>query len=391
MPERLGRVLAPKVTERRQTDEVARRLSGLPVRHIDWTLIAVTVFLVSFGLLIQYSATRGDQPGNPTYFVLRQGISLIIGLVIMGLLLSFDYRRLKVATPFIYGGFLLALLVVFLTEAAMGAQRWISIGPINFQPSEYCKLVLILALANFFSDNKAEADSFRSFIRPVAWALPFLFFVFIQPDLGTTLVLSAILLGMLFLVGCRMRYWVSFVSLGAAGFAVGFIFHIFQQYQVDRFTAFLKQASSIQGVGYQLMQSKIAIGSGQFVGKGLMKGTQTNLNFIPAHHTDFVFAVLGEEMGLLGALILIGAFCLLLWRGIRIANSARDFYGSMIAFGIVIMFVFQLVVNVGMTIGIMPITGIPLPFISYGGSSLIVNLAAVGLLTNIYMRRFSQI
>lgn len=139
------------------------------------------------------------------------------------------------------------------------------------------------------------------------------------------------------------------------------------------------------------MQSKIAIGSGQLVGKGLMKGTQTNLNFIPAHHTDFVFAVLGEEMGLIGALILIGAFCLLLWRGVRIANSARDFYGSMIAFGIVIMFVFQLVVNIGMTIGIMPITGIPLPFISYGGSSLIVNMAAIGLLTNIYMRRFSQI
>lgn len=391
MPERLGRVLAPKVTERRQTDEVARRLSGLPVRHIDWTLLAITVFLMAFGLLIQYSATHGDQPGNSTYFVLRQIISLFIGLIIMGLLLSFDYRRLKVATPFIYGGFLLALIVVFLAEAAMGSQRWISLGPINFQPSEYCKLVLILVLANFFSDDKLEPDSFRSFILPVAWAAPYLFLVFLQPDLGTTLVLSAILLGMLFLVGCRMRYWVSFIGMGAASFAFGFIFHIFQAYQVERFTAFLKQNSSIQGVGYQLMQSKIAIGSGQLVGKGLMKGTQTNLNFIPAHHTDFVFAVLGEEMGLLGALILIGAFCLLLWRGVRIANSARDFYGSMIAFGIVIMFVFQLVVNIGMTIGIMPITGIPLPFMSYGGSSLIVNMAAIGLLTNIYMRRFSQI
>lgn len=391
MPERLGRVLAPKVTERRQTDEVARRLSGLPIRHIDWTLLAITFFLIAFGLLIQYSATRGDRPGNPTYFVLRQVISLLIGLIIVGLLLSFDYRRLKVATPFIYGTFLLALLIVFLTEAAMGSQRWIQIGPVNFQPSEYCKLALILALANFFSDNKAEPDSIRSFIMPVAWAVPYLFLVFLQPDLGTTLVLSAILLGMLFLVGCRMRYWVSFVALGAAGFAFGFVFHIFQTYQVDRFTAFLKQGFSIQGVGYQLMQSKIAIGSGQLVGKGLMRGSQTNLNFIPAHHTDFVFAVLGEELGLLGGLILIGAFCLLLWRGVRIANNARDFYGTMIAFGIVIMFVFQLVVNIGMTIGIMPITGIPLPFISYGGSSLIVNLVAIGLLTNIHMRRFSQI
>jgi rod shape determining protein RodA len=391
MPERLGRVLAPKVTERRQTDEVARRLSGLPIRHIDWTLLAITVFLISFGLLLQYSATRNDTPGNPTYYVLRQSISLLIGLIILVALLSFDYRRLKVATPFVYGAFLFALIIVFLTGRVMGSARWISLGPLNFQPSEYCKLVLILVLANFFSDNKAEPDSLRSFLLPVAWALPCMLLVFLQPDLGTTLVFMAILLGMLFLVGCRMRYWLGFVGIGVTGFTLGFLFNIFQPYQVERFTAFLKQEVNIQGAGYHLLQSKIAIGSGQLVGKGLMNGTQTNLDFIPAHHTDFVFSVLGEEMGLMGAIILIGAFCLLLWRGVRIANNARDFYGTMIAFGIVIMFAFQIVVNIGMTIGILPITGIPLPFISYGGSSLIINLAAIGLLTNIHMRRFSQI
>lgn len=391
MPERLGRVLAPKVTERRQSDEVARRLSGLPLRHVDWTLLAITLFLIFFGLLIQYSATRNDISGNPTYYVLRQVINLFIGLIIMGLLLSFDYRRLKVATPFIYGASLALLVLVFFFDRVMGATRWLSWGPINLQPSEYCKLALILALANFFSDNKAEPDSFRSFILPVAWTMPYMLLVFLQPDLGTTLVLSAILLGMLFLVGCRMRYWLGFVGLGAAGIAMGFAFHIFQPYQVERFTAFLKQGANIQAAGYHLMQSKIAIGSGQLVGKGLMNGTQTNLNFIPAHHTDFVFAVLGEEMGLLGALLLIGAFCLLLWRGVRIANNARDFYGSLIAYGIVTMLAFQIIVNIGMTIGIMPVTGIPLPFISHGGSSLIVNLAAIGLLTNIHMRRFSQI
>ncbi|MDY6796482.1 MAG: rod shape-determining protein RodA [Actinomycetota bacterium] len=391
MPERLGRVLAPKVTERKQADEVAKRLSGLPIRHIDWTLLAVAFFLIGFGLLALYSATKGDNPDNPTYFVMKQGVSLIIGLILMGVLCSFDYRRLKVATPFIYGAFLVALLVVFLTQTTMGSQRWISLGPINFQPSEWCKLVLILALANFFSDNKVEPDSFRSFIMPVVWALPYMLLVFLQPDLGTTLVLAAILLSMLFLVGCRMRYWLSFVGLGVLGFSMGFIFHIFKDYQVERFTAFLKQGASIQDAGYQLMQSKIAIGSGQLVGKGLMHGTQTNLDFIPAHHTDFIFSVIGEEMGLIGALTLIGAFCLLLWRGVRIANNARDFYGTMIAFGIVIMIAFQVVVNIGMTIGIMPITGIPLPFISYGGNNLIIGLAAIGLLTNIHMRRFSQI
>jgi rod shape determining protein RodA len=273
----------------------------------------------------------------------------------------------------------------------MGSARWISLGPLNFQPSEYCKIVLILALANFFSDNKAEPDSFRSFIIPVAWSAPLMLLVFLQPDLGTTLVLVAMLLGMLFLVGCRMRYWLSFVAMGVTAFTFGFVFHIFKPYQVERFMAFIKQGADIQQAGYHLLQSKIAIGSGQLVGKGLMQGTQTNLDFLPAHHTDFIFAVMGEELGLIGALILIGAFCLLLWRGVRIANNARDFYGTMIAFGIVIMFAFQVVVNIGMTMGIMPITGIPLPFISYGGSSLIVNLVAIGLLTNIHMRRFSQI
>lgn len=391
MPKRLGRVLAPKVTERRRSDEVARRLSGLPIRHVDWSLLAVTLFLVAFGMLIQYSATRGDHPDNPTYYVVRTAVNLLFGLFMMGIILSFDYRRLKVATPFIYGFFLFALLVVFFTEEAMGAQRWITLGPLSFQPSEYCKLVLILVLANYFSDNKADPESFRSFIIPVAWALPFMLFIFLQPDMGTTLVLAAILLGMLYLVGCRMRYWLGFLGLGIVGFAMGFVFRLFHDYQVERFTAFLKQGASIQGAGYQLMQSKIAIGSGQLVGKGLLKGTQTNLKFIPAHHTDFVFAVVGEELGLLGALVLIGAFCYLLWRGIRIANNARDFYGTMIALGIVTMFAFQIIVNIGMTIGIMPITGIPLPFISYGGSSLVVNLMAIGLLTNIHMRRFSQI
>mgnify|MGYP005836081155 CR=1 FL=1 len=391
MPQRLGRVLAPKVTERRQTDEVARRLSGLPIRHVDWTLLALTLFLVGFGMLIQYSATRDDIPGNPTYYVLRTSVNLLIGLVLMGVLMSFDYRRLKVASPFVYGFFLVLLAAVLLTERVMGSSRWISLGFINFQPSEYCKLVLVLVLANFFSDNKADPDSLRSFIMPVAWAVPYMLLVFLQPDLGTTLVLAAILLGMLFLVGCRMRYWLGMVGAGVMGFAFGFVFHLFKSYQVERFAAFLRQGSNIQEAGYHLLQSKIAIGSGQLVGKGLMQGTQTNLNFIPAHHTDFVFAVIGEELGMLGALLLIGVFCLFLWRAVRIASNSRDFYGTMIAFGIVSMFAFQIVVNIGMTMGIMPITGIPLPFISYGGNNLIVSLASVGLLTNIQMRRFSQI
>ncbi len=391
MPERLGRVLMPKVTERKQSEEMMKRLGALPLRHIESVLLVIVLFLIAFGMLMIYSATRNDIPGNPAYYVKKQMVSLVIGLILAGAIMTFDYRRLKVATPFIFGAIVVLLLVVFLTPAQLGSNRWIPLGPVNLQPSEFTKLILILALANFFSDNKSEPDSFKSFIIPVLWTLPCLILVFLQPDLGTTLVLSAILLAMLFLTGCRLRYWLALITTGAAGFVIGFVFHIFKPYQVERLTAFISQSANIKGAGYQLIQSKIAIGSGQIIGKGFAQGTQTNLNFIPFHHTDFIFSVIGEELGLIGALVLLGAFCLLIWRCILVANNARDFYGTIVALGITTMFAFQMIVNIGMTIGIMPITGIPLPFISYGGSNLIVSLISIGLLSNIYMHRFSQL
>lgn len=391
MPKRLARIMSPKVSERSQADEVARRLGSLPLRHLDLTLLSLVFFLVAFGMLMQYSATRGDIPGNPAYYVIRQGFALFLGLILMALFMSLDYRRLKVATSFIYGFFLFFLLVVFLTEATMGSQRWIQLGPFNFQPSEFCKLVLVMVLANYLSESKGNPDSFRWFIVPVLWSLPYMLLVFLQPDLGTTLVMGAILLGMLFLSGCRMTHWWGLLASGSLAFFIGFVLKLFKPYQIERFTAFLRQDVGVQEAGYQLMQSKIAIGSGQLVGKGLFHGTQTHLNFIPAHHTDFIFAVVGEELGLVGALLLIGAFSLLIWRFLRIANHARDLYGAMLVLGVTTMFAFQIVVNIGMTIGILPITGIPLPFISYGGSSLMVNLAALGLVQSVHMRRFSQI
>ncbi len=245
-------------------------------------------------------------------------------------------------------------------------------------------------LANFFSENRGEFDTPYSFLKPVAWCSPIMLLIFLQPDLGTTLVVTSILLGLLFLAGARLKYWFTLVFVGGLGFAMGFIFHIFKPYQVERFTAFLKPGLNPQEISYQLAQSKIAVGSGQFLGKGLTQGTQIGGGFVPVHHTDFIFSVIGEELGFIGALILIAAFCFLLWRILRVANYARDYYGSMLAMGIFTMFAFQIVVNIGMTIGLMPITGIPLPLISYGGNSLIVNLISIGLLANIYMRRFSQ-
>jgi len=391
MPERLGRVLSPKVKERKQTDMLARQImSAMPLRNVDLVLVGCALFLVGFGMLMIYSSTRLDVPGNPTYYVMRQIGSLVIGLILMAVFMLFDYRRLKVATPFIYGLVIFFLILVFLTKEAFGSQRWITLGPLTIQPSEFAKLTVILLLANFFSENRQEPDTMRSFAVPVLWTAPIMLLIFLQPDLGTTLVVTAILLGLLFLAGARLRYWMALTVGGAAVFAMGFVFHIFQQYQIDRFLAFLKPGLNPKDIGYQLVQSKIAVGSGQFLGKGLTRGTQIGGGFVPVHSTDFIFSVIGEELGFVGALILIAAFCFLLWRTLRVANNARDYYGSLLAMGIFTMLAFQLVVNIGMTIGIMPITGIPLPFISSGGSSLMVNLVAIGLLENIYMRRFAQ-
>jgi len=333
-------------------------------------------------MLIQYSATRGDAPGNPTYYVLRTSISLLLGLLVMGLMLSFDYRRLKVATPFIYVAFLVFLLVVLFFERVMGSSRWITLGPIDFQPSEYCKLVLILALANFFSDNKAEPDSLRSFMVPVTWAVPFMLLVFLQPDLGTTLVLAAILLGMLFLVGCRMRYWVSFVALGVIGFTLGFVLHIFKPYQVERFMAFLKQGANIQQAGYHLLQSKIAIGAGGFAGKGYLHGTQTKLDYVPEQSTDFIFCTVGEEWGFLGTMVVVLAFAGLLVRLLFLAERQRSVFARLYGYGVISILFFHVAVNIAMTIGLFPVIGIPLPFFSYGGSSML----AFSMLLFIFVR-----
>jgi len=214
--------------------------------------------------------------------------------------------------------------------------------------------------------------------------------IFVEPDLGITLSVFVIVTGMLLIGGARARQ-VAVLGVGVIALVAAAVWlHVLKSYQVDRLLVFLKPDMDPLHSGYNLMQSKIAIGSGQFLGKGIFQGTQTNLKFIPAHHTDFIFSVVGEELGFIGAVILLALFGLLLWRGLKIALTARDPFGTMVAVGIVVMFLFQILVNAGMTMGIMPVTGITLPFMSYGGSSLIINFICVGLLINIGMRRFPQ-
>lgn len=390
MPERLGRVLSPEVTEKRRNFDFGKHIREyLPMKNLDFQLVLITLFLCIVGIAIIYSATMNIE-GESGFFK-KQIANVLIGIVGMALMMTFDYRRIKVYTFLLYGICIFFLIVVFAMPERMGSQRWIPLGFYHLQPSEFAKLMMILLLAYLLSDETTNPASGKSFIRAIAWSMPIVVLVFFQPDLGTTLVFGAIILSMLFLSGCNIKYWFALIGSGTALFAAAIFFNILKPYQVDRLTAFLNPAGDPGGAAYQINQSKIAIGSGQFMGKGFGSGTQTGLEFVPFRHTDFVFSVVGEEFGHFGAVLLLAVFCSFLWKGMKVANSSRDFYGMLIAMGIVSMFVFEVVVNIGMTVGLMPVTGVALPFISYGGSSMLLSMMAVGLLLNINMRRFAQI
>jgi rod shape determining protein RodA len=371
-----------------RTSPAKELLKRFPMRKIDRLLLLAVLGLGVFGVVMIYSATRADP--NPTYFLKSQLMALIIGLIAMLLAASFDYRKIMPYSKIIYGATLFLLLLVFLFPARGGAHRWISLGIRDFQPSELAKVAVILVLATFIADRRMEIGANKDFLQALGIAAVPMILIFVEPDLGITLSVFIIVTGMLLIGGARARQ-VAVLGVGVIALVAAAVWlHVLKSYQVDRLLVFLKPDMDPLHSGYNLMQSKIAIGSGQFLGKGIFQGTQTNLKFIPAHHTDFIFSVVGEELGFIGAVILLALFGLLLWRGLKIAITARDPFGTMVAVGIVIMFLFQILVNAGMTMGIMPVTGITLPFMSYGGSSLIINFICVGLLINIGMRRFPQ-
>lgn len=337
---------------------------------------------------------------NPTYmssnlFIARQIIAAIMGFVLMLAILFIDYRRLKNYSEIIYiGNIVVLVLILFFGRTISGGQRWFYLGPINFQPSELAKLGIIISLASILSDKEIKLNTIKDFIYPFFYVGLPVVLIFIQNDLGTSLVFVVILVGMLFLAGANTKILFSFV--GGVFFAVvswiflHLQFHIpipFKQYQLMRLLVFLDPSLDPFLHGYNIIQSKIAIGSGGLYGKGLFSGTQNRLNFLPEQHTDFIFSVVGEEFGFIGSIILLGLFFLLLYKGVLIIGSAGDRFGALIAGGIVFMFSFHIIENIGMVMGLLPITGLPLPFISYGGSSLLTNLIAIGLLLNINLRR----
>ncbi|MFZ3170565.1 MAG: rod shape-determining protein RodA [Carboxydocellales bacterium] len=367
------------------------------LRNLDFTLIIVVLAIIIFGLVIISSATHVTQADRADPFgkVERQVISVIIGTVLAWFFMSFDYEDLRRYTKWLYLINLALLLFVEINgKIAGGAQSWIEIGPVVIQPSELVKISIIISFADFLAKRQGKLNNFWSLIPCfVHIGIPLLL-ILLQPDLGTALVFIAIMMGMLFIGGANPKQLTALFVTGITS-VIGVLYaHVkyglkipLEPYQVKRLTIFLDPYVDPAGAGYHVIQSQIAIGSGGLTGKGLFQGMQNQLNFLPAQHTDFIFSVVGEELGFIGAAALLLLFLILIYRGIRIAAQSKDHFGTLLVTGVISMIAFHILVNVGMTISIMPITGIPLPFFSYGGSSMMTNMASMGIVLNVYMRR----
>jgi len=360
-------------------------------KQIDRALIFSVVALMAVSLYAIYFATAA-QPGGGLKYALRQGVFFIIGLILMVVVAAQDYSKFTRYAPFLYiGNALLLLAVRVLSPEINGARRWIPL-PIpgmdfKLQPSEFAKVIIILTLAAYLARLGPSIREFPNLIKTLLHvALPVIL-IQLQPDLGTSLVLLAIWFGMVFLAGADWRHLVGMILVGALLFGVAWQTNLLKPYQKDRIYTFINPMNDPKGDGYHVLQSMTAIGGGQVSGQGLGHGVQTNGQFIPENHTDFIFTVIGEETGFVGAAILLATYALLLARGIATVAESEDVLGRLIAVGVVTLFAFHIVVNMGMTLGIMPVVGVPLPLISYGGSAAWSMMVALGLLLGIHMRR----
>jgi len=403
------------------------------LKYSDFTIWACVSILILIGFLMIFSSTYASEAregGDAWFYVKKQFFALIVGIIGLAVFAYLDYSNLKgfAVASLYFASLLILMLVLYRGYTAFGAQRWFSVGPLSFQPSEISKLVVLLALADYLG---SRADRIKGFINLIApgciVGLPFIL-IFRQPDLGTSLVLIAIFFGMLMwtntsgvllfllvtpllsvLLTRNIYLWVTYLAgiviflylkrvkavdsifTVALNFGIGVLvpklWGMLKAYQKRRLLAFINPEIDPLGAGYHTMQVKIAVGSGGFFGKGLFKGTQTQFSFIPQQFTDFIFSVGAEEFGFIGSFLLIFLFTLLIYRAVVIAGSARDFHGGLLAIGIAVMIGFHVFVNIGMTLGLLPVVGIPLPFLSFGGSALVINLIAIGILQSVCMRR----
>ena len=367
------------------------------VRRIDWTLMFAVFGLCAYGGALVWSATREaalQSGGDPTAFLKKHCLNVAIGLVLGVVASVFDYRMLRAYAPVLYllsiGG--LVAVLSPLGSTINGSHSWIVLpAGFSIQPSELAKVALVVGMAMLLSEKRDAEDTPRDIdvVMTLAFAAVPLALVMLQPDLGTALVVSAIVLGVVAVSGAPLR-WVIGLVLGAVLIAfVAVQAGLLKDYQLDRFRAFYDPTADPKGVGYNVRQAQIAIGSGGFHGQGLFHGAQTQGQFVPAQQTDFIFTVAGEELGFVGAGVLVLLLGVVLWRAGRIAMQAEDLFGRLLATGVLCWFAFQSFENIGMTLGIMPVTGVPLVFVSYGGSSMFANMLAVGLLMNVHMRRYT--
>jgi rod shape determining protein RodA len=355
--------------------------------HFDWTLLGIVLLIASIGILNLYSAASGGEViGTPLY--LKQIFWLLIGLVLMIAVAFIEYRFYSDFAYVVYTIALVLLLAVLgYGIITSGAQRWVKFGFLTFQPSEFVKISCIMALAKFFQrPPHREGYSLKTLLVPFLLLFLPMGLILKQPDLGTAIILFLVFFSILFFVKVRWSTLLTLVLAGAS--ALPLLWNFLKEYQKKRIITFFNPDLDPLGAGYHLIQSKIALGSGGIIGKGFMKGTQSKLGFLPEQQTDFIFSALGEEWGLIGALIVVGLYLAMILWGLRIAVESKDRFGAILAFGVVAMLFWHIFINIGMTLGMMPVVGIPLPLLSYGGSFLVSTLVGIGILLNVSMRRY---
>jgi rod shape determining protein RodA len=354
-------------------------------RDIDYVALVSTLLLISIGLMTVYSSANKSGLDEVRPYFSRQLVRALLGCCAMLLAIIVNYSLIAALAYYPYLAMIILLTILLFTAGQIhGAQRWIRLFGTSIQPSEIVKLVTLFALAHYLDNVREQIRELRYLLIAIAIAAVPALLIVLQPDLGTALVLVALLGGMLFAAGARRRH---LVGLGVLGLSLAPVMWGFlKDYQKDRLLAFINPDLDPLGASYQVIQSKIAVGAGGFSGSGWLAGTQSQLNFLPEQHTDFIFSVFAEQFGFIGSVVLIALYVGLLFQALKIAESARDFLGSILAVGIITIISFQVLVNLLMTVGFMPVTGIPLPFMSYGGSNLLTMMTCVGVLLSINIR-----
>lgn len=370
------------------------------IKNLDWTFVIVLIALLIMSALVSASASRSVLPEDPYYYAKKHVFNIITGLLLLFFSLSFNYGQLAKLQKFLYIFNLVILTLVLIPgigKETNGAQSWIGFGSFSLQPSEFAKVLLIMTFAQFLVSRQGRLNTFKELFPCFLYVAVPMLFILAQPDLGTSLVFIAIMFGMMFVAGANPKILAGLLFGGIALVVLVLVLHFsfglpvpLKEYQLMRLVVFLDPYADGKnglGYGYNIIQSLVAVGSGGLLGKGLFNGTQGQYNFLPYHHTDFIFAIIGEELGFVGGMLLLILYFILIYRALLIAKQAKDLYGTFLVIGVVSMFTFHILENIGMAIGMMPVTGIPLPLFSYGGSNMWVSLFALGLVLNVNLRR----